>query len=127
MVMPSKIQLRRGLAADWTSANPVLSQGEMGLELDTKLSKVGNGIANWTALPYFLPTKANLNLGNVDNTSDLDKPLSTAVQNYITDTQVLLSNKADIANLSNVAFSGTYIDLLNKPQLAGANWELFES
>ena len=50
--MASKIQLRRGTAAEWTTANPTLSQGEMGVETDTGKFKIGNGTATWTALPY---------------------------------------------------------------------------
>lgn len=50
--MPVQIQLRRGTAAEWTAANPILAQGEMGLELDTNLFKIGNGITNWVSLPY---------------------------------------------------------------------------
>lgn len=47
------IQIRRGNAADWTSANPVLSQGELGLELDTVKFKIGNGSDDWITLPYW--------------------------------------------------------------------------
>lgn len=46
------IQLRRDVAADWTSANPVLADGEVGLETDTLKFKIGNGVAAWSALPY---------------------------------------------------------------------------
>lgn len=51
--MAIKIQLRRGTAAEWTSANPVLMQGEMGVETDTLKVKIGNGTSAWTTLPYF--------------------------------------------------------------------------
>lgn len=47
------IQHRRGPAADWTSANPVLADGEMGVETDTLKVKIGNGTSNWVSLPYF--------------------------------------------------------------------------
>lgn len=50
--MPTKIQLRRGTAALWTSTNPLLAEGEQGLETDTGKIKIGNGVALWTALPY---------------------------------------------------------------------------
>lgn len=46
------IQLRRGTAAQWTTANPVLAVGEEGLETDTGRRKVGDGAANWAARPY---------------------------------------------------------------------------
>jgi len=46
------IQLRRDTAANWTSANPVLAQGEVGFEHDTLRFKVGNGSTAWTSLAY---------------------------------------------------------------------------
>lgn len=52
--MAIQIQLRRGTAAEWTSANPILAQGEFGYESDTTKFKVGNGTASWTALDYAL-------------------------------------------------------------------------
>ena len=47
-----QIQLRRDVAAGWTAANPVLADGEMGLETNTGLFKIGNGATAWTSLPY---------------------------------------------------------------------------
>ena len=50
--MPVHIQLRRGTAAEWTATNPVLAEGEAGMELDTHKLKVGDGTTHWTSLPY---------------------------------------------------------------------------
>ena len=50
--MPTKIQLRRDTASDWTSNNPTLSAGEFGWESDTNRFKIGTGSANWTSLEY---------------------------------------------------------------------------
>lgn len=50
--MSIKIQLRRGTAAQWTVANTVLSQGEVGVEVDTGKFKIGNGTSTWTTLSY---------------------------------------------------------------------------
>ena len=47
------IKLRRGTAAQWTSSNPILSDGEVGLETDTRKFKVGNGFGQWTSLQYW--------------------------------------------------------------------------
>jgi hypothetical protein len=49
--MATKIQLRRDTAANWQSANPVLSQGEPGLEIDTGAVRYGDGISTWNTLP----------------------------------------------------------------------------
>ena len=46
------VQFRRGNASDWTTANPVLAAGELGVELDTNRYKIGNGTSTWGALPY---------------------------------------------------------------------------
>jgi hypothetical protein len=50
--MATVIQLRRGTAAEWTAANPVLAAGEPGTEVDTGKFKTGDGVKTWTALPY---------------------------------------------------------------------------
>ena len=50
--MAVQIQLRRGTAGAWTTANPTLAEGEIGLESDTSLFKVGDGVTAWTALAY---------------------------------------------------------------------------
>ena len=48
------IQSRRGTAAQWSSANPVLMAGEIGYETDTQKHKIGNGSTAWTGLTYFV-------------------------------------------------------------------------
>jgi len=50
--MPSVIQFRRDTAANWTSTNPTLANGEMGIESDTLKYKIGNGATAWTSLSY---------------------------------------------------------------------------
>jgi hypothetical protein len=52
MAVVTAIQIRRGTAAQWTSANPTLSAGEQGFETDTGKFKIGTGSAAWTSLPY---------------------------------------------------------------------------
>jgi hypothetical protein len=47
-----KIQWRRGTAAAWTTANPVLSAGTPGFETDTGKFKVGDGVKDWKTLAY---------------------------------------------------------------------------
>ena len=48
----AKIQLRKGTAAAWTSANPVLLSGEVGFETDTLKLKIGDGTTAWISLAY---------------------------------------------------------------------------
>lgn len=50
--MAVTIQFRRDTAAAWTSENPTLAEGELGLETDTLLYKIGDGTTAWNALAY---------------------------------------------------------------------------
>ena len=50
--MPAVIQVKRGTASSWTSANTVLAAGEIGFETDTKKMKVGDGSTAWNSLSY---------------------------------------------------------------------------
>lgn len=52
--MSTQIQLRRDTAADWTSNDPTLAEGEIGWESDTNLFKIGDGSTAWTSLEYAL-------------------------------------------------------------------------
>jgi hypothetical protein len=153
--MAVRQQQRRGTAAQWTAANPILSAAEIGFEIDTNKFKIGDGINRWADLVYFTAdaaaaleglidgapdllntlnelaaaigddanfvttmttnlaakaplasptftgtvsgvTKSMVGLGNVDNTSDANKPVSTATQAALD----LKANSADITELS---------------------------
>lgn len=50
--MADIIQLRRDTAANWTSVDPTLADGEMGIETDTLKQKIGDGSTAWTGLSY---------------------------------------------------------------------------
>lgn len=50
--MSALIQWRRGTAASWVSANPVLAEAEPGVETDTGKFKIGNGVTAWNSLGY---------------------------------------------------------------------------
>jgi len=54
MPVVTQIQIRRGTAAQWTSANPTLASGEWGFETDTNKGKIGNGSTAWNSLGYIL-------------------------------------------------------------------------
>ncbi|HZJ99959.1 MAG TPA: hypothetical protein VFC79_08135 [Tissierellaceae bacterium] len=50
--MAVRLQIRNGTASEWTSVNPLLMEGELALEKDTRKFKIGNGMDNWNDLPY---------------------------------------------------------------------------
>ena len=51
-VINGKIILRNDTKSAWLSANPTLAKGEVALELDTHLIKIGDGVTAYADLPY---------------------------------------------------------------------------
>ena len=75
-----RIQIRRGLASEWTSANPTLAAGEMGVETDTRKTKIGTGSTAWTSLAYanVVPSDLSNTLGDYLLIEDLGVPNGVA-------------------------------------------------
>ena len=64
--MASRIQVRGGTAAQWTSANPILAHRELAAETDTFKMKFGDGVTPWTGLPYAF---SFIDVGDADETN----------------------------------------------------------
>ena len=49
-----QLQLRRSTSTEWQNASPpiTLANGEIGLETDTRLFKIGDGVTVWNSLPH---------------------------------------------------------------------------
>lgn len=69
--MPA-IRLRRGSTSLWTSQNPTLGVGEVGIDTTLGKMKYGDGVTAWLSLPFFTvnpselpPTPSVYNAGNV--------------------------------------------------------------
>jgi hypothetical protein len=48
--MANRIQLRRDTTANWANVNPILSDGEMGYDINTNEIRIGDGSTDWTGL-----------------------------------------------------------------------------
>ena len=87
-----------------TKTNLVSAINEVDSHSDTNSTNLSNHIGN-TSNPHSV-TKAQVGLGNVDNTSDLDKPISTA-------TQEAIDGKQDkILAGDNISISGNIISAI---------------
>lgn len=94
----TKIVTRNDTAENWTSKNPTLLKGEMGIEIDTQKIKIGDGVAAWSALTYANVTAAELAeaLANVDVSTEaytavktnLEDSDSSVIDKYVADNEI---------------------------------------
>nr|BAR31833.1 structural protein [uncultured Mediterranean phage uvMED] len=94
--MANRIQLRRDGAQQWANVNPILAQGELGIELDTSRLKIGDGVTQWNSLKYERPLEADSNIANTLVKRDADGNFEAGA---ITGT--LIGNAATATRLAN--------------------------
>ena len=93
--MANRIQLRRGGAQEWANANPILAQGEFGIELDTGRFKIGDGVTAWNTLRYERPIESTSNTANTLVQRDTDGNFSAG-----TITATLIGNASTSSRLA---------------------------
>jgi len=96
--MATKIQLRRDTAANWTSNNPTLSSGEVGVETDTLKFKIGDGSTAWTALTY---------QGSTYGDSDVATLLGSFGSNTISTTGTVTTGLLNAGPINSAGISAT--------------------
>jgi len=82
----TRIKLRRATASRWTSTNPTLLAGELGVDTTNNKVKIGTGSATWTALPYatLTPTEINALITGLQGQIDaLSTNLSNTLDDYV--------------------------------------------
>jgi hypothetical protein len=129
------IQIKRGTASNWYDKNPVLKNGELGIETDTKKIKLGNGTNQWRSLAYVnvVPSDLANTIGSYLEVSEKGEPGGLATLNLsgvipdsqipstiARDTEIVTSynNLTDKPNL----FSGSYTNLTDKPTLFSGSY-----
>ena len=111
------IQLRNDSAENWTRYNPILAQGELGIENDTKKFKIGDGENEWTSLPYFKS-------GNVDSVNGQTGVVVLTVGDIATEIQMQSINSgANTTNIGQITTNknaiGTLTNLIPHPEIEG--------
>jgi hypothetical protein len=115
MPVVTQIQIRRGTAAQWTSANPTLASGEWGYETDTKKGKIGDGTTAWNSLAYVLGVgdiegiTASTGLSGGGTSGTVSLSIDTSVTADLTTAQTLTNKTltAPVINLALNAQTGT--------------------
>lgn len=102
-----KIQFKRADAATWTTLNPTPLDGEPYFERDTYKLKVGNGVDDYTTLPYLTGAGGGGDLSAVD-INTLAKLNALVLDATITDISYHTQNLAGTINTSPFTPTGDY-------------------
>ena len=82
--MSDRIQYRRDTKERWAEVNPVLMEGEIGLEIDTKNIKMGDGVHAWNELEYCVGVEnITSELGNSENLATSQKLVTDKLSDLI--------------------------------------------
>ena len=102
--MPRKtlIQNRRDTASNWTSVNPILASGEIGVETNTNKFKIGNGTSIWTDLAYQGGSASTL-----DSLTDVSITGAANGDILVYDSTTSLWKNSTISSSSSIAYKHT--------------------
>ena len=90
----TRILLRNDVATAWTTANPVLMKGEIGIEIDTNKFKIGDGTKKWNELSYVGTDIEIAGSGSVIVDAVVNKSTGklTLTKGDVTDEDIILAN-----------------------------------
>lgn len=112
--LKTRLIIKNDSAENWTTKNPVLLKGELGIEIDTNLFKIGNGTSAWAALPYAnesAPAETTYQAIPTEGQSDLDAIAAAvgAAELHEGDTAICVRNigTADHKSYTAYVYNGT--------------------
>ena len=125
--MANRLQLRRDGAQQWANINPILAQGELGIEIDTSRLKIGDGVTPWNSLRYERPLETESNTANTlvkrdaDGNFEAGAITASLVGNSATATR--LANARQITLGGDMSGSGTFDGSANLTITAELNYQ----
>ena len=125
--MANRLQLRRDGAQQWANINPILAQGELGIEIDTSRIKIGDGVTPWNSLRYERPLETESNTANTlvkrdaDGNFEAGAITGSLVGNSATATR--LANARQITLGGDMSGSGTFDGSANLTITAELNYQ----
>jgi hypothetical protein len=121
--MAVRQQQRRGTAAQWTSANPILAPGEIGFETNTNKFKIGDGTNRWANLTYFTADAAAAIQDLIDGAPGILDTLNELAAAVGDDANFFATVTANIAAAKSEAISTASSDATTKANNAKSGAE----
>lgn len=113
--MANRIQLRRDSSANWASTNPILAQGELGIESNTLKFKLGDGSSAWNSLTYIIDTGGYAALASPAFTGTPTAPTAAVGTNttQLATTAYVVAERASVATLTNKTLTDTVYTIVD--------------
>ena len=108
VTLDSRIQIRNDTSSNWTTVNPILLKGEVGVETDTRKLKIGDGTTQWSGLDYSLGQPVVLGTTN-PTAADKDYDIGTLWINNTSSTLHIM--------IAKTASAGTWLRLVSSNEI----------
>lgn len=112
-VVKVTLKIRNDAAANWVNNNPILAQGEFGLENNSFLLKVGDGVTRWNNLRYLNKIDPQYLVQNSDGTITFSQNFQNLLSDAITADGGTITGKLEITSTptgDNDAVNKLYVD-----------------
>lgn len=138
--MAIQIQLRRGSESQWSSADPILAQGEVAYSTDSNKIKIGDGTNIWSSLPYLTTTPTEITAqidaavsglidsapGVLDTLNEIAAALNDDPDFFNTVATNLSNHESDTTNVHGIADTSllattAYVDTAESDAITAAN------
>lgn len=136
------MQIRRDSSTQWTSVNPILAEGELGIELNTGKIKVGNGINTWNSRPYITSNletitanlqsqinyiKSNIDPAALDSLTEIVANVNALLANNVESQLVNSGFHASLTSTGNLILDGSLLPNLHISQDLGSPTKAWRS
>lgn len=121
----TKIIQRHDTAANWTTINPILASGEIGVETDTNKFKFGDGVTAWNSLAYAAGEgggSSGTTLTSTDGTTTYSK--LALGNNLVVDTGYIAWTNPKMTSNSQNGYIITYSN--TAPDNGAISWKAFD-
>lgn len=119
-IVRASLILKNTTAENWTAVNPILLKGELGIEIDTNLLKVGDGIHHYNELDYINVPRASLEVLIADAIPVANEENKGGVISSNDNNSISVDEEGKMT-VNNISVSNLYVDDEDEFIISGGN------